>query len=116
MALQATPSLPKPRRTPGPPDAASGADTLPFSEFTAPPRGRPSQPCSLEGSEVSYPSTPRFSDAGSSATDVMRRLELLEEQLNEERMKRRETERRVLELLEQSKGAGGGGGGGGGQP
>ena len=44
----------------------------------------------------------------------MRRLELLEEQLNEERMKRRETERRVLELLEQSKGAGGGGGGGGG--
>ena len=108
VVLQATPSLPKPRRTPGPPDAASGADTLPFSVFTAPSEGRPSQPCSRDGSEVSYPSTPRFSDAGSSATDVMRRLELLEQQLNEERMKRRETERRVLELLEKSKGGVGG--------
>ena len=37
----------------------------------------------------------------------MRRLELLEQQLGEERLKRRETERRVLELLEQSKGGGG---------
>ena len=69
-----------------------------------PKDGVPSQPGSVAGSQVSYPSTPRFSDAGSSATDVMHRLEKLELQLQEERMKRRETERRVLELLQMKKG------------
>ena len=100
---QATPSLPKPHRTPRP-DSDAGPESLPFSEFVIPKDGAPSQPGSVAGSEVSYPSTPRFSDAGSSATDVMRRLEQLEVQLQEERTKRRETERRVLELLKMKKG------------